>query len=89
MITYLKVALRIYKWVTILFLTAYLIYIVYVDFVFFKNNFSQHEFGKALMQQFYYLIVYFLILSIYYWVLSLIVIVVYLVINKIRTRKIS
>lgn len=71
---HIRTALRIYKWAAIIFLIAYIIYIIYDDYVLFKKISSLSELGMDLLFELLYLTVYFSGFSFYYWVIALFVI---------------
>lgn len=84
---YLRIALRIYKWAAMLFLIAYIIYIIYDDYVLIQKISSLAELGTFMTVQCLYLIVYSLEFSFCYWLASILIILGYITIRKLGKVK--
>ena len=71
---YFSTALRIYKWAAIIFLIAYIVYIIYDDYVLFTKVSSPADFGMAMGLEVMYFSMYFLAFTFYYSIATVIVI---------------
>jgi hypothetical protein len=73
----LKIAVKYFKYVAVLFLISYSTYIVIDDYVFIKNISSFSDLGECLAAESMWLLAYFLGFSFYYWVAAFIIVFVY------------
>lgn len=71
-----------YKWISVIFLVGYVIYIIYDDYIFVDKIYSLSDLGTFLLIEFMYLFVYFLGFSFYYWLISLLIIFGYRVVKR-------
>lgn len=78
----MNVALKLYKWASLLYLAVYVPYIIYDDYIFIKKISSLGEAGDFLLFQVFYLIVYFIGFSFYYWLIAMAIVLGYKVIKS-------
>ena len=71
----ITLALRIYKWASLLFLIAYAVLITIDDFVFIRKISSMSDLGMFLLFEFLYLLMYFLVFTICYGIIAGLIIV--------------
>ena len=78
----LKLVLKYYKYVSLICVVAYCIYIVIDDYVFIERISNLSELGVFIGFQALLLLVYFVGFSFYFWLIAIIVIYIY---HKVRT----
>ena len=83
----LKVALRYFKYASLVFLIGYGILIAIDDYVFIERISSISDFGLFFGFEFLYMLVYFLVFSFYFWLLAFTIIIVYQKVYKPSVNK--
>lgn len=80
--TSLKKALKYFKYLSIVFLLGYCIYVVVDDFIFIKQITGLADFTNFIGRELIWLLVYYLGFSFYFWLITFTVIFIYLKMYK-------
>lgn len=81
-----KIALKIYKYLCILFTFSYWIYIIIEDYYFIENYWNSNKLMYMVIWTRYFLI-YFIIFTFLYWITSAVIITLYHKLVKVKNKK--